>query len=202
MNLVYNHELPIGRTEKEQLLKQHSRVIWMTGLSGSGKTTIGVALERELFARGFFVQLLDGDLVRKGINSNLSFSVQDRVENIRRIAEISRLFLQSGIITINCFISPTHEIREMARDIIGKDDFIEFFINAPLEVCEKRDSKGLYAKARRGEIREFTGIDSPFEIPGNPSLELNTVELTVEETVDKALQYILPKIKMADYSYE
>ncbi len=198
MDLIYNHELPVARKEKEIRLKQHSKVIWMTGLSGSGKTTIGVALERELFKKGFFVQLLDGDLVRKGINSNLSFSVEDRVENIRRIAEISKLFLQSGVITINCFISPTNEIRAMARDIIGKDDFIELFINAPLEVCEQRDSKGLYARARRGEIPDFTGIGSPFEVPQHPSLEVNTKDLSVDEAVDKTLKHILPKIGWLD----
>ena len=131
----------------------------------------------------------------KGIKSNLAFSVEDRVENIRRIAEISKLFLQSGIITINCFISPTLEIRSMARNIIGTDDFIEVYLNASLEICEKRDSKGLYARARRGEIREFTGIDSPFEPPVNPELELNTGELSIEETLGQMLRFVLPKIK-------
>ena len=195
MNLIYQHEPPVSREEKEKILKQRARVIWMTGLSGSGKTTLGLALERELFRLGFLVQLLDGDLVRKGINSNLAFSVEDRVENIRRIAEISKLFLQSGIITINCFISPTLEISSMARNIIGTDDFIEVYLNASLEICEKRDSKGLYARARRGEIREFTGIDSPFEPPVNPELELNTGELSIEETLGQMLRFVLPKIK-------
>jgi adenylylsulfate kinase len=202
MNLIYLHEPPVNREEKEAVLKQRARVIWMTGLSGSGKTTIGLALERELFRRGYLIQLLDGDLVRKGINNNLAFSVEDRVENIRRIAEVSKLFLQSGIITINCFISPTRDIRSMARNIIGSDDFIEVFMNAPLEICEQRDSKGLYARARKGEIKEFTGIDSPFEPPDHPDLELRTGEMTIEETLRKALDYILPKITYPDIAHE
>ncbi|MDP4281007.1 MAG: adenylyl-sulfate kinase [Bacteroidota bacterium] len=199
MNLVYTHELPVGRAEKEKRLKQKACVIWMTGLSGSGKTTLGLGLEKELFRLGYFVQLLDGDLVRRGINSNLSFSEADRVENIRRIAEVSRLFLESGIITINCFISPTNEIRSMARQIIGPEDFIEVYMNAPLSICEERDSKGLYAKARKGEIHQFTGIDSPFEIPDNPELELKTFEMPIQGTLNKALAFILPKIKLNNY---
>ena len=147
------------------------RLISIEGIDGSGKSTLGLGLEKELSTRGFLVQLLDGDLVRTGINNNLSFSVQDRQENIRRIAEVSKLFIHCGIITIDCFISPTNEIRTLARDIIGKDDFIEVYMNASLESCELRDAKGLYAKARRGEIRDFTGIGSPFDPPeqGGPS---------------------------------
>jgi adenylylsulfate kinase len=196
MNLIFSDTLPISRNEKEKRLKQHAKAIWMTGLSGSGKTTIALALEKELFERGFLVQILDGDLVRSGINSNLRFSVDDRTENIRRIAEISKLFVGCGIITINCFISPTNSIRAMARNIIGAEDFIEVYMNSPLEVCEARDAKGLYAKARRGEIREFTGIDSPFDVPVRPDLELKTNELTIAETFQKALEFILPKIQL------
>lgn len=188
-----HHEI-LGRPEKEKMLKQHSRVIWMTGLSGAGKTTIAKNLETELFSRGFITQILDGDNIRSGINNNLGFSESDRYENIRRIAEISKLFINCGIIAINCFISPTEEIREMARKIIGNDDFIEIFINAPLNVCEKRDVKGLYRKARRGEIKDFTGITSPFEIPEKIDLELRTDLLTVEESVQKALEVVLPRI--------
>ncbi len=195
-NIIYNDVLPLGRNEKEKLLSQHSCAIWMTGLSGSGKTTFGLGLEKVLFEKGFLVQVLDGDLIRKGINSNLRFTVEDRVENIRRISEITKLFVQSGIITINCFISPTNEIREMAKGIIGKDDFVEVYINAPLAVCEQRDKKGLYAKARRGEITDFTGINSPFDIPQNPDLELDTANLSEEETVQKALEFILPRIQL------
>jgi len=181
---------------KETRLNQKSKVLWMTGLSGSGKTTIGLALEKELFKRGFLIMLLDGDLVRTGINNNLKFSVEDRRENIRRIAEISKLFVNCGIVTINCFISPTDEIRSMAKSIIGEDDFLEVFVSAPLDVCETRDVKGLYAKARKGEILEFTGISSPFDIPADPDLIIKTDCLSVKESVKYALDFILPKISL------
>ena len=198
MDLFFSNSLPVSRSEKEKRLNQKARAIWMTGLSGSGKSTLGLGLEKELSNRGFLVQLLDGDLVRTGINNNLSFSVQDRQENIRRIAEVSKLFIQCGIITIDCFISPTNDIRALARDIIGKDDFIEVYMNASIESCELRDAKGLYAKARRGEIRDFTGIGSPFEPPEHPDLELNSSELTVEKTIETALYFILPKIQISE----
>ena len=194
MELFFSDQKPIGRSEKEHKLKQKAKVLWMTGLSGSGKTTLGLALEKELFNHGFLVMLLDGDLVRTGINNNLKFSVEDRKENIRRIAELSKLFVNCGIITINCFISPTDEIRTMAKDIIGPEDFLEVFIDAPLEICETRDVKGLYAKARKGEILEFTGISSPFDIPPDPDLILNTDQFSIEESVQSALDFILPKI--------
>jgi adenylylsulfate kinase len=196
MNLIYQNELPRGREEKERRLGQKARVIWMTGLSGSGKTTLGLGLEKELFRQGFFVQLLDGDLVRRGINNNLSFSDADRIENIRRVAEVSKLFVHCGIITINCFISPTDSIRAMAREIIGNEDFIEVYMNASLKVCEQRDVKGLYARARKGEIPDFTGITSPFEVPPHPDLVINTFEQSIEMTVEKALAFILPKIRL------
>ena len=167
----------------------------MTGLSGAGKTTLAKNLEERLYDLGFFSQILDGDIIRSGINNNLTFTDADRFENIRRIAEVSKLFVNSGIITINCFISPTNDIREMAKKIIGKDNFIEVFVNAPFEVCELRDVKGLYSKARRGEIPHFTGIDSPFENPENPDLVIDTNLETVTESVEKLLQFILPKIR-------
>ncbi len=184
----------LNRPDKEKLLKQHSRVIWLTGLSGSGKTTIGRNIEMELNKRGYLTQVLDGDNIRTGINNNLGFSENDRHENIRRIAEVSKLFMNCGIICINSFISPTREMRHMAMEIIGKENFIEVYINAPLEVCESRDVKGLYQKARRGEIKNFTGIDAPFEAPIDPDIELKTDELSVEEATKKALDYILPII--------
>ena len=194
-----NHIYPvfhkiIQRADKEKRLNQKSKVIWFTGLSGAGKTTLAKRLEEELFARGFMVQILDGDNIRSGINNNLTFTEKDRLENIRRIAEVSKLFLNCGIIAINSFISPTSEIRHMAMDIIGKEDFIEVFINAPLAVCEQRDVKGLYAKARKGEIKDFTGISSPFEVPADADLEIRTDLLSVEESVKKLLEYIVPKV--------
>lgn len=201
MNTVQNflhtsfHKI-LKRQDKEKLLNQKSKVIWMTGLSGAGKTTLAKNLEEMLFEKGFLTQILDGDNIRAGINNNLGFSGPDRFENIRRIAEISRLFLDCGIVTINCFISPTEEIREMAKKIIGPENFIEIFVNAPFEVCETRDVNGLYSKARRGEIKFFTGIDSPFEHPVKPDVEIRTDLLSIEESVNQLLAFILPKIML------
>ena len=168
---------------------------FIVGRSGSGKSTIAIALERELHKRGLLCRILDGDNIRSGINNNLGFSETDRVENIRRIAEVSKLFLDSGIITIAAFISPNNDIREMAANIIGKDDFLEIFVSTPLEECERRDVKGLYAKARKGEIKNFTGISAPFEIPEHPALSLDTSKLSLEESVNRLLELILPKVK-------
>lgn len=186
----------LGRQDKESLLRQHSVMIWFTGLSGSGKSTIAIALERELHKRGLLCRILDGDNIRTGINNNLGFSEADRVENIRRIAEVSKLFIQTGIITIAAFISPSNQVREMAASIIGKEDFLEIYVNTPIEECERRDVKGLYAKARRGEIKDFTGVSAPFEAPLNPALSLDTSRLSVEESVNKLLDLILPKVKV------
>jgi len=179
----------LQRADKEQLLKQKGMAIWFTGLSGSGKTTIAIDLERELYKKGLLPQILDGDNIRSGINSNLGFSDADRIENIRRIAEVTKLFVECGIITICCFVSPTEEIRTIAKNIIGKNDFVEVFVNTPLEICEKRDVKGLYAKARKGEIKDFTGINAPFEKPENPTIEI-TDALSIEECVKKILAKI------------
>ena len=165
----------------------------ITGLSGSGKSTVAIALERELHSRGLLCRILDGDNIRSGINNNLGFSAEDRVENIRRIAEVGRLFVDTGIITIAAFISPNNQLREMAAEIIGKDDFVEVFVSTPLEECEKRDVKGLYDKARRGEIKNFTGISAPFEAPEHPDITLDTSKLPVEESVKILLDYVLPK---------
>ena len=184
----------MGREDKESLLKQHSLMIWFTGLSGSGKSTVAIALERELHRRGLLCRILDGDNIRSGINNNLGFTEADRVENIRRIAEVSKLFIDTGIITIAAFISPSNDLRKMAAEIIGRENFLEVFVNTPLEVCEQRDVKGLYAKARRGEIKNFTGISAPFEAPSHPDLTLDTSKLTLEESVNLLLEKILPKV--------
>lgn len=194
-----NHIYPIfdrmlGRKDKETLLKQHSVMIWFTGLSGSGKSTIAIALERELHKRGLLCRILDGDNIRSGINNNLGFTEADRVENIRRIAEVGKLFIDSGIITIAAFISPNNDIRRMASSIIGEADFLEIFVNTPLEVCEQRDVKGLYAKARKGEIKNFTGISAPFEVPEHPALTIDTSQLSLEESVHRLLDLILPLV--------
>ncbi len=184
----------VGRKEKEQLLNQTAKVIWMTGLSGSGKSTIAIALEKELVQKGFLTQVLDGDNIRTGINNNLGFSDADRTENIRRIAEVSKLFVNCGVITINCFVSPTNAIRNAAKEIIGKEDFVEVFIDTPIEICEQRDVKGLYKKARAGEIKDFTGINAPFEAPENAAIVVKTAHKTVEESVNTILEQILPLI--------
>lgn len=184
----------LTRSDKEELLKQHSVMIWFTGLSGSGKSTIAIALERELQKRGLLCRILDGDNIRSGINNNLGFSAEDRVENIRRIAEIGKLFVDTGIITLAAFISPNNDIREMAANIIGKEDFMEIYVSTPIEECERRDVKGLYAKARKGEIKSFTGISAPFEAPEHPALSLDTSKLSVEESVNKLLDLILPRV--------
>lgn len=185
----------LSRQDKEELLKQHSVMIWFTGLSGSGKSTIAIALERELHKRGLLCRILDGDNIRSGINNNLGFTEADRIENIRRIAEVSKLFVDTGIITIAAFISPSNDIREMAANIIGKDDFLEVYVSTPIEECERRDVKGLYAKARRGEIKNFTGISAPFEAPAHLALTLDTSALSLEESVNKLLELILPRIQ-------
>lgn len=195
-----NHIYPIfdrmlTRQDKESLLRQHGVMVWFTGLSGSGKSTIAIALERELHKRGLLCRILDGDNIRSGINNNLGFSEADRVENIRRIAEVSKLFIDTGIVTIAAFISPNNDIREMAASIIGKEDFLEIYVSTPLEECERRDVKGLYAKARRGEIKNFTGISAPFEAPVHPALTLDTSLLSLEESVNRLLELVLPRIQ-------
>ena len=183
-NIFPHFDQMISREFRENKLGQRSKVIWLTGLSGSGKSTIGLALEKRLFQENFVAQLLDGDNIRSGINKNLGFSEEDRKENIRRIAEIAKLYLSSGIITINSFISPTAETRNIAKEIVGDADFLEIYINAPMATCESRDVKGLYKKARAGEIQGFTGVNQAYEEPENPALELRTDVLGVDEAVD------------------
>ena len=183
----------LARADKELLLGQHGCVVWLTGLSGSGKSTIAIALERKLHDRGRYCVVLDGDNVRTGINSNLGFSDADRTENIRRIAEVAKLFTQNGAIVICCFVSPTIAIREQAKAIIGAADFIEVFIDTPMEECERRDVKGLYAKARAGEVKDFTGISAPFEAPPSPEVRIPTAGRGVEECTVELFQYVMPR---------
>ena len=181
----------LSRRDKEALLGQRGVMVWFTGLSGSGKSTVAIAVERELHRRGLLCRILDGDNIRSGINNNLGFSEADRVENIRRIAEVGKLFVDTGIITLAAFISPTNSLREMAERIIGPADFKEVYVSTPLAVCEQRDVKGLYAKARRGEIKDFTGVSAPFEVPVRPALAIDTSVLSLEESVEKVLELIL-----------
>ena len=190
-NIYPIYDRMMTRADKEQLLGQHGLMIWFTGLSGSGKSTIAMGVERELHKRGILCRILDGDNIRAGINSNLGFSAADRKENIRRIAEIGKLFVRTGIVTLACFVSPTNDIRRLAREIIGEDDFKEVFVSTPLEECERRDVKGLYARARRGEVKDFTGISAPFEIPENPALELDTSSLSLEEYVKRVVEMVM-----------
>jgi len=185
----------LERTSKEALLHQKGIVLWFVGLSGSGKSTIAKALERELHQAGKLTMLLDGDNLRTGINNNLGFSEADRKENIRRAAEVAKLFASNGIITICSLISPTEEIRHMAKEIVG-NDYFEVFINCPLEICEQRDVKGLYQKARKGEIKNFTGIDSPFEHPTHPSIEVRTDLKSLDECKDNILRAMTPLITL------
>ena len=188
-------ERMLSKENKEQFLNQKAKVLWFTGLSGSGKSTIALGLEKALHEKDFLTQVLDGDNVRTGINNNLGFSDEDRAENIRRIAEVSKLFINCGIITINSFVSPTIEIRNQAKEIIGADNFIEIFVDTPLEICEQRDVKGLYKKARAGEIKDFTGIDAPFEAPQNADLVIKTENKSIEESVNEVFNFIIERIK-------
>jgi adenylylsulfate kinase len=183
MNLHPITDQIISRSERENRLGQHGKVLWFTGLSGSGKSTLAIALERVLFDKGYSVVVLDGDNVRTGVNNNLSFSPEDREENIRRIAEVAKLFLSNGMICIVSFISPTRTMRANARQIIGPDDFVEVFIDTPIEICEQRDVKGLYKKARAGEITDFTGIHAPYEAPLHPDIHIRTEGNDVAESL-------------------
>jgi len=185
----------LGRAEKESLLQQKAVVIWMTGLSGSGKSTIAKGLENKLYEEGILTKLLDGDNLRTGLNKNLGFSEADRMENIRRVAESAKLFLNTGIVTICSFVSPTREIRRMAAQIIGSDDFLEVLVDASFDECAKRDVKGLYQKALNGEIKDFTGLDAPFEKPENPFLVIDTENTSPEESVELLFTNVIKKIK-------
>lgn len=196
---VFNPIFPVfdrivPRELKEERLNQCAKVVWFTGLSGSGKTTLAVALEKELYNHGFLTQLLDGDNIRSGINNNLGFSPNDRKENIRRIAEVSKLFLNCGIITLCAFVSPTNEIRSMVKTIVGKENFLEIYVSTSIEVCEQRDIKGLYAKARSGELSDFTGINAPYEVPVEADLSIDTTDGNLEEHVKKLVNLLFPLI--------
>ncbi|WP_321348189.1 adenylyl-sulfate kinase [uncultured Draconibacterium sp.] len=180
----------VSREAKEIRLKQKAKVIWFTGLSGSGKTTVSSALEKKLFEMGYFTQLLDGDNIRSGINNNLGFSQDDRLENIRRIAEVSKLIMNCGVIVLCAFISPTDKIRNMAKNIIGEDDFIEVFVDTPIEECEQRDVKGLYEKARKGIIKDFTGVSAPFDKPADANVVIDTSVVPLDESVEKIFEVI------------
>lgn len=185
----------LQKEAKENLLQQKGMVFWITGLSGSGKSTVAQHTEAKLHEKGILTQILDGDNIRSGLNKNLSFSAEDRTENIRRIAEVAKLFANCGIVTMASFISPTIEIRKMAKEIIGEELFCEVFINTPLEECEARDVKGLYKKARAGVIKNFTGIDAPYEAPKSPDLEIETKGKTIETSAQALFNYIYKEVR-------
>ena len=190
-NIYPIYDMMMTREDKEHLLRQRGMMVWFTGLSGSGKSTIAMGVERELHARGILCRILDGDNIRAGINSNLGFSQEDRRENIRRIAEIGKLFVHTGIVTLACFVSPTNEVRELARGIIGEEDFREVYVSTSIEECERRDVKGLYARARRGEVKDFTGISAPFEVPMHPTLVIDAGNLSLQECVSRVTDMML-----------
>ena len=194
-NIYPIYDRMMTRQDKESLLGQRGIMIWFTGLSGSGKSTVAMGVERELHAQGILCRILDGDNVRAGINNNLGFSAEDRIENIRRIAEIGKLFVQTGVVTLACFVSPTNDIRQMARDIVGKEDFLEVYISTPIEECERRDVKGLYARARKGEVKNFTGISAPFEAPVSPDITIDTSKIPLEESVRTLTELIIKRVK-------
>lgn len=194
-NIYPIYDRMMTRQDKESLLGQRGIMIWFTGLSGSGKSTVAMGVERELHAQGILCRILDGDNVRAGINNNLGFSAEDRIENIRRIAEIGKLFVQTGVVTLACFVSPTNDIRQMARKIVGEEDFLEVYISTPIEECERRDVKGLYARARKGEVKNFTGISAPFEAPVSADIDIDTSKIPLEESVRTLTELIIKRVK-------
>ncbi len=190
-NIFPNYDQILSRTYHELLLNQKGKVLWFTGLSGSGKSTIAIKLQKMLYSAGYHTTLLDGDNIRHRLNGDLGFSLEDRKENIRRIAEVARLFLDIGTITLCTFVSPTKEIRALARHIIGKDDFLEIYIDTPVDECILRDTKGLYKKAQEGLIKNMTGIDSPFEPPIDPDIVIYTIGSTPESCARKIFDFLL-----------
>lgn len=195
---IIPHDHKIGKQDRSKALGQVPCVLWFTGLSGSGKSTVASRVEQELVSRGFHTYLLDGDNVRSGLNSDLDFTESGRVENIRRLGELSKLMVDAGLIVLTAFISPYRADRASVRSKLANDEMIEVHVDCPLEVAESRDVKGLYAKARAGEIKNFTGIDSPFEVPEKPEISVNTDRDTIEQNVQQVLDYLLPKITLKD----
>jgi len=195
LNNIYPITTQVSKSQRQELLKQRARLIWFTGLSGSGKSTLAVQLEAQLCARGFKTYLLDGDNIRTGLNKDLSFTDEARVENIRRIGEVAKLMLDAGIVVLSAFISPFKNDRDQVKKIVGAKNYIEIFVDTPIEICEQRDVKGLYKKARAGEVKNFTGIDSPYERPENPDITIPTHQMSVDESLDLLLKLIEPKIR-------
>ncbi|MDA0194374.1 MAG: adenylyl-sulfate kinase [Bacteroidetes bacterium] len=192
---IIPHQHKIDRSARAGKYSYHPLLLWFTGLSGSGKSTLANSVEEYFFKRGMHTYILDGDNIRSGLNSDLDFSEHSRKENIRRIGEVSKLFIDAGVITLTAFISPFKEDRKIVKDLVGTDMFAEIFVDCPLEICEQRDVKGLYAKARKGQIKNFTGIDSPFEKPENPDVHVRTDKQSLETCTQKIIEFIKPKIE-------
>jgi adenylylsulfate kinase len=192
---IYPIHTQVSKQQRQQYLKQRAMLIWFTGLSGSGKSTLAVQLEAQLYARGYKTYLLDGDNIRTGLNKDLSFTDEARVENIRRIGEVARLMLDAGIIVLSAFISPFKSDRDQVKKIVGAENYIEVFVDTPLEICEQRDVKGLYKKARAGEVKNFTGIDSPYERPESPDVTIPTHQMSMDESLALLLKLTEPKIR-------
>ncbi len=196
LNYIYPIKTKVSTEARARLLQQRAKLIWFTGLSGSGKSTLAVQLEAALHDRGFKTYLLDGDNIRSGLNKDLTFTDEGRVENIRRIGEVSKLFLDAGVVLLSAFISPFEADRQQVRQIVGADNYFEVFVDAPLEVCEQRDVKGLYKKARAGEVKNFTGITSPYERPQKPDVVIETDKMTIEASIEALMDAILPQIEL------
>jgi adenylylsulfate kinase len=194
VNYIYPIKTKVSKQQREQLLNQRATLIWFTGLSGSGKSTLAVQLEAQLYDMGFKTYLLDGDNIRAGLNKDLSFTDEGRVENIRRIGEVAKLLLDAGVVVLSAFISPFQADRRQVKEIVGAENYVEIFVDAPLEVCEQRDVKGLYKKARAGEVKNFTGIDSPYEAPTDADVIIPTGELNVEESIARLMDFVLGRI--------
>ncbi len=194
-NNLHTQQTKVTKFDRQQLLNQKPQLIWFTGLSGSGKSTQAVALEKYLFDQGYKTYLLDGDNIRQGLNKDLGFDEEDRVENIRRIGEVAKLMMDAGVIVLSAFISPFNSDRDLIKSLVGKENYMEVYVDCPLDICEQRDVKGLYRKARNGEIRNFTGINSPYEKPLHPDLILKTAEMSLQDSLDLLLEKVLPRIK-------
>ena len=193
---IVPHSYKIGKQDRQKLNGHRSFIVWFTGLSGSGKSTLANLVEDKLFEEGCHTYLLDGDNIRTGLNKNLGFAEEDRKENIRRIGEVAKLFVDAGVIVLCAFVSPYKADRRMVRDLVEEGEFVEVFVNCSLEICEQRDVKGLYKKARNGEIKNFTGIDAPFESPENPEVEIRTDTMSESESIDKILTLLSEKLKV------
>jgi len=196
MSNIIPHNFQVSKKDRNIQKNHNSFVIWFTGLSGSGKSTVANALEKTLLEKGFHTYILDGDNVRNGLNNNLTFSPEDRTENIRRIAQVAKLMVDAGLIVLSAFVSPYRRDRENVKNIVGKENFVEVFVNTPIQECEKRDVKGLYAKARAGEIKDFTGVNAPYEAPQNPDVEIDTSKSSIEDSVSIIFKAIANKLHL------